>query len=514
MTFRRFTAAVLAAAITLSVSACNNSADNTEQGFGLFGSAGGNTAKGDYVVFGDYNWQVLEVRNGNALIISERILDYLPYNKTAKASTWADCDLREYLNGEFYNSFSDEDKSRIILTKNNNPDNPWDFTGQGGNAFTEGGEDTEDYIFLLSLDDIVEYYTDDGKNSMLYEAKLGAHQDTLSDGSEKDRIAYQLSGQLGTTPASSWFLRSPGMYTDTAACITNKGRISVMGTLVDTDRCGVRPVMWVKNAGALEKSVICNNPDCKICNSNLYKDNYNPETDGSCPVCGYANTECSDKQRHNRLFHDWSYNNVLVTEEMIEEMKKVEEQFNNVWSSIGELIKDAASRSDSSGKKTRISVVISPDTAVRLTDLMIKETMVGRQYRSMTPKQFEKKKEELINRTAMLKEVRSTIQKAIKKANDSALTFEQSAAGLFKAIAIEILRTEVKNVSSETNEQLWEAGYYHALFGDKLAGIAYDEFEQLSQDEIDKLFGNDKIKEWGTGGEAILDGYIEAVFFS
>ena len=94
MTAKRITAAVLAAAITLSVSACNNTTYNREKSPVTQG--GGNIAIGEYVKFGDYNWQVLDVKNGSALILSERILDYRPYNNLPAETTWAECDLRAY----------------------------------------------------------------------------------------------------------------------------------------------------------------------------------------------------------------------------------------------------------------------------------------------------------------------------------------------------------------------------------------------------------------------------------
>lgn len=61
--------------------------------------------------------------------------------------TWADCELRKYLNGEFYDKFSEINKSRIIPVTNKNPDNPW--------YGAKGGEDTQDNIFLLTIEDVV-----------------------------------------------------------------------------------------------------------------------------------------------------------------------------------------------------------------------------------------------------------------------------------------------------------------------------------------------------------------------
>lgn len=42
--------------------------------------------------------------------------------------------MREYLNDEFYNTFSDTERDRIIEVKDENPDNPWDGTRNGNPA--------------------------------------------------------------------------------------------------------------------------------------------------------------------------------------------------------------------------------------------------------------------------------------------------------------------------------------------------------------------------------------------
>lgn len=509
MTAKRITAAVLAAAITLSVSACNNTTYNREKSPVTQG--GGNIAIGEYVKFGDYNWQVLDVKNGSALILSERILDYRPYNNLPAETTWAECDLRAYLNGEFYNNFGDKERQLIMPVKNENPDNPWDFSEQGGCAATKGGKDTEDYIFLLSLDEIIRYFSTDGKDSMLYQSQLGAREMKLSDGFEKSRIAYNLNGDITNPSGTAWFLRSPGMYQENAAYIGSKGSIAVCGTWVEGTTYGMRPAMWVKNAGSLEKSpVVCSDPDCSACKSGVYSDN--PKEGSKCIICGYGRA-CKDKTAHNRLYHDWVYNCVSITKEMLDEIYKIEDSFKQVWLDIFELLQDGQSSLDSSRQKIRISQVVSNEVSNRITALEEKEVSTTYNYRSMTLKQFAEKKAYLENRTALLKEVKSVIQKAVAEANASAVTFEENTKRFFSALLIEILRETVKNQISDKNEKLWDAGYYNALFGDKLAGIAYDEFEKLSQDKIDELFGSNKLIEWENGGGAMLDGYLEAVFF-
>ncbi|MEG0774237.1 DUF6273 domain-containing protein, partial [Clostridium sp.] len=65
---------------------------------------------GSTLSFGSYNWRVLDIQNNVALIITEEIIDQRPYHNAYKDITWADCGLRKYLNGEFYDKFNATDK--------------------------------------------------------------------------------------------------------------------------------------------------------------------------------------------------------------------------------------------------------------------------------------------------------------------------------------------------------------------------------------------------------------------
>lgn len=72
--------------------------------------------------------------------------------------TWADCELRKYLNGKFYDKFNEIDKLRITLATNKNPDNPW--------YGAKDGEDTQDNIFLLTIEDVVCRYFGDSSEKL------------------------------------------------------------------------------------------------------------------------------------------------------------------------------------------------------------------------------------------------------------------------------------------------------------------------------------------------------------
>ncbi|MCL6459680.1 MAG: DUF6273 domain-containing protein, partial [Gorillibacterium sp.] len=86
---------------------------------------------GSALSFGGYTWRVLDLHNDKALLITEEIIEQRPYHSAYKDITWADCALRNDLNGEFYEKFSRADQSRIIPVLNQNPDNPW-YRSPGG----------------------------------------------------------------------------------------------------------------------------------------------------------------------------------------------------------------------------------------------------------------------------------------------------------------------------------------------------------------------------------------------
>jgi len=116
-----------------------------------------NIKVGDIIQFGAYEWRILDIQGGRALVVSENILEFRLYHHEFGPITWADCSLRAYLNGEFYNSnaFSNADRTRIVQVTNVNENNQW--------YGTNGGANTQDRIFLLSISEVVKYFGDSGQ---------------------------------------------------------------------------------------------------------------------------------------------------------------------------------------------------------------------------------------------------------------------------------------------------------------------------------------------------------------
>jgi hypothetical protein len=168
--------------------------------------------KDDVISFGSYEWRVLDVENDKALIITKDIIMKGIYHN--KSITWEKCHLRNYfLNAILYDEFAPEEQQRIILTDVRNSDNE--------KYGTKGGNDTQDKIFLLSIDEAKNLFEDD-----------------------VDRKATYKSAN------SWWWLRSPGLGDFYAATVLDDGFIQFTGSCVYDETVGggggIRPAMWIR----------------------------------------------------------------------------------------------------------------------------------------------------------------------------------------------------------------------------------------------------------------------------
>jgi len=184
------------------------------------------------ISLGRHNWIVLTVEDGKALILSERVLEFRMFHTIEADAAWEHSALRHYLNNEFlYNSFSDEERQRIVPAWISNERNQW--------FGTPGGDDTLDYVFLLSLEEVVRFFGDSGQLADRY------HQDNvwwgIHDQYSPERIARNLAAVV-----SWWWLRSPGDYNSGPAIVSPVGRVHVAGYSILRGGAWVRPALWVE----------------------------------------------------------------------------------------------------------------------------------------------------------------------------------------------------------------------------------------------------------------------------
>ena len=201
---------------------------------------------GSVVTFGRYpqtrsgkdstpiEWLVLDydAANSRALLISLYGLDCLEYNEERAEITWEACTLRAWLNGDFYaRAFSAAEKEAILTAAVDNGGSQG-FGGYG----TDGGNDTQDRIFLLSYAEAWKYFTDD------YARMCEPTDYAVSQGSWPVRY-YSAGGKA----SCSWWLRSPGGDQNSAAVVRPSGARGDIAA--DRPNNAVRPALWL-DAGA------------------------------------------------------------------------------------------------------------------------------------------------------------------------------------------------------------------------------------------------------------------------
>ncbi len=256
----------------------------------------------DTVIFGSYpqsdttgkrndpiEWIVLERDDEKVLLLSKYILDCKSYhNNYGENATWETSSLRKWLNSTFYNkTFSKKEKDRIILADIVNNDRRKPFTNLGFNllSIAEGGNDTKDNVFCLSIDECKKYF--DSENIFIKKHKDAATKGTEYARSVKNDDAFvkyandnnldldtliKMMGEssdirlfgLLVNESNDWYngnsdywLRSPGLryYTNedkitgetienfTATTVSAVGAISSENII--SMYVGVRPAIWV-----------------------------------------------------------------------------------------------------------------------------------------------------------------------------------------------------------------------------------------------------------------------------
>ncbi len=135
--------------LALFVYGCSGSSGESSKSAGGQSAAVGiqEASVGDVVLFGDIRWYVIAKSEAGCTLLSEEPVIKMPFNEAGynTSGAWEDSTLRTWLNEKFYNTFTEEEKALIAVTHNINPENR-----ENG---TSGGSDTDDYIFLLSVDE-------------------------------------------------------------------------------------------------------------------------------------------------------------------------------------------------------------------------------------------------------------------------------------------------------------------------------------------------------------------------
>ena len=191
-------------------------------------------------------WRVLSVNGDDAFLLADKNLDCQKYNDTDTGVTWENCTMRSWLNGyggeinkdgkdysdnNFQNeAFSAAEQSAIKATNVINNDNP--------EYSTEGGNNTSDKVYLLSIDEVTnpEY----GFNSS--RSDYAESRRALNTAFAKQQGAWTSTSQE-YAGNGDWWLRSPGNLSIFASLVSNYGLVGTVGSTVFHDNNAARPAL-------------------------------------------------------------------------------------------------------------------------------------------------------------------------------------------------------------------------------------------------------------------------------
>lgn len=166
---------------------------------------------------------VLDETQDKVLLLSEKVIDAMPYNTKNEPVTWENSTLRRWLNKEFLESaFSSDEISSILLSRLDTPDNP--------SYGTKGGYATDDFVFLLSEDEADRYF-------LMPEDRTASISPLM-----KEKVYAHDSGD------ADWWLRTPGGRPNRASYVRIFGKIQEGGSVVNDDTISVRPAIWVRKS--------------------------------------------------------------------------------------------------------------------------------------------------------------------------------------------------------------------------------------------------------------------------
>src|SRR5512133_3717050 len=207
---------------------------------------------GEIITFGVYaqtadgadrtpiKWQVLQSSGGELFLLSEYILDCKRYHGEYVEITWRDCDLRKWLNDEFYHTaFTAAEQGFVKTTR---------CTDNG-----EASPDTEDKVFLLGVAEVkglTDMHGEDlfdtrrravGTGFAKVKKADGCHLYVYNKGIEKDYIVE--SGERHG--CSWWWLRTQGNSSSRAFFVGARSSIRSYGR-VNLACYGVRPALRIE----------------------------------------------------------------------------------------------------------------------------------------------------------------------------------------------------------------------------------------------------------------------------
>lgn len=197
-------------------------------------------------------WRVLSVDGNEALLLADKSLDGMPFNDTPstsyKAVTWETCTVRSWLNGygskdnlagkdytnnNFINkAFSKEEENAILEKLIKTGDNP--------EHKTDGGNDTNDKLFLLSTQELInDLYG--FTNNNVYGYKTNASNSRVAK-----NTSYTESKDLYESCIGDYWTRTPGAFAWHITMVNDEGAVGAWGGyLANYMVLSIRPALYI-----------------------------------------------------------------------------------------------------------------------------------------------------------------------------------------------------------------------------------------------------------------------------
>ena len=169
-------------------------------------------------------WLILDEKDGYTLLMSKQILASKGWvNKGRNDITWAETDLRQWLNNDFYNTaFSSGEQNQMALFNSVQPQNP--------RYKTPAGKATVDFVSILNYQELIHYMPTN-----------------LERRTKPTDYAIQQGCYLNPEGDSAWWLCSPGPTATLPEHLASWGNLGARDHYIDDYTIGVRPVIWVNS---------------------------------------------------------------------------------------------------------------------------------------------------------------------------------------------------------------------------------------------------------------------------
>lgn len=169
-------------------------------------------------------WLVLDEQDGYTLLMTKDIVDSKGWvNNGRNDITWAQTDLRQWLNNDFYNAaFSPSEQSQMALFNAVQPQNP--------RYKTPAGKATVDPVSILNYQELIHYMPTN-----------------LERRAKPTGYAAEQGCYLNSEGDSAWWLRSPGPTATLPEHLASWGNLGARDHYIDDYTIGVRPAVWVKS---------------------------------------------------------------------------------------------------------------------------------------------------------------------------------------------------------------------------------------------------------------------------